>query len=240
MTSNYSKILYLSAVVLGSVVAGACASAQPGEDSDPAGTTEQEITRSWTCSATLSYGTHSYTPPPWSMSSHQLLPDRENHCKDYIKSHWLSDPNLLSLLGVTAEENTQICENVGTAAVRVDYGFDARGKSWQFTSTVVAPCPARNYACGFAMSNVSGNICENGRTTRYVTAPNMSAAISACQAAKPSGYPRFCVVLDQDGTASTDASQCEAAPRLGPSKLAPEWRPTRSCCKFEGETTCPN
>lgn len=240
MAPNYVRGICVSIALLAGSLAGACGGEPPDEGSEPAETSVQELSRTWTCSATLSYGTHSYTPEPWSMSSHRLFPDREDYCRDYIKSHWLSDPSLFELLGVSPEENRQICENGGRASVRVDYGFDARNKSWQFTSSVAAACPTRSYACGFAMSGISGEICENGRTTRYVSATGLTEAISACQAARPADYPYFCVVLDLDGTAPSDVDECEAAPRLGPSGLAPVWRPGRSCCRFEGDATCPN
>ena len=97
----------------------------------------------------------------------------------------------------------------------------------------------RNYACGFALANVSGNICENGRTTRNVRAANLNDAISACLAVQPADRPYFCAVLDSDGAAPSDASECQAAPALGPSGNPPAWRPGRNCCRFEGETTCP-
>jgi len=97
----------------------------------------------------------------------------------------------------------------------------------------------RNFACGYALANVSGNRCENGRTTRFVVAKDLTAAIDACLAVQPADRDYFCCVQAPDGAAPTDQSQCEAAPRLGPSMLAPAWRPGRSCCRFEGETTCP-
>jgi hypothetical protein len=97
----------------------------------------------------------------------------------------------------------------------------------------------RNYACGYAMAGVSGNPCENGRTTDYVVAKDMTAAIAACWEAQPADREYFCCVLDSDGTAPTDQSQCEAALPLGPTRIAPAWRPGRSCCRFGGETTCP-
>jgi hypothetical protein len=239
MNTNRAKINSGSVMLFASLVAGACALAPLDEGAELASETAQELSRSWTCSATLTYGNHSYTPEPWTMTSGSLFPDREHRCKGYIVSHWLSDPELLNLLGVTEGEKSAICANGNMVSVRVDYGFDARPKSWQFTSSVSAQCPSRNYACGFAMSNVSGNRCENGRTTRYVTAPNLTAAISACQAVKPAAYPLFCLVLDQDGTAPSDASECEAAPPQAANGQPPEWRPSRSCCRFEGETTCP-
>lgn len=97
----------------------------------------------------------------------------------------------------------------------------------------------RNYTCGYALAGVSGNVCENGRSSASVAAKDMTDAIAACLAAQPPDRPYFCCVLDLDGAAPTDASECEAAPALGDSRQAPEWRPGRSCCRFEGETTCP-
>jgi hypothetical protein len=97
----------------------------------------------------------------------------------------------------------------------------------------------RHFACGYALANVSGNACENGRTTRYVVAKDMTAAIDACVDVQPADRDYFCCVLASDGAEPADQSQCEAAPSLGPHKLAPAWRPGRSCCRFEGETTCP-
>jgi hypothetical protein len=97
----------------------------------------------------------------------------------------------------------------------------------------------RHFACGYALAGVSGNACENGRTTRYVVAKDMTAAIDACVDVQPADRDYFCCVLASDGAEPADQSQCEAAPSLGPHKLAPAWRPGRSCCRFEGETTCP-
>lgn len=97
----------------------------------------------------------------------------------------------------------------------------------------------RNYSCGYAQAGVSGLPCENGRSTGYVAAKDMTAAIAACVYAQPADRAYLCCVLDGDGAAPTDESECLAAPPLGPSRLAPAWRPGRSCCRFEGETTCP-
>jgi hypothetical protein len=97
----------------------------------------------------------------------------------------------------------------------------------------------RHFDCGYALANVSGNPCENGRTTRYVVAKDMTAAIDACVDVQPADRDYFCCVLASDGAEPADQSQCEAAPSLGPGKLAPAWRPGRSCCRFGGETTCP-
>jgi len=96
-----------------------------------------------------------------------------------------------------------------------------------------APQPVlRHYVCGYAM-NRPGYNCNNGRNHVDITAVDMTAAIAICQATRLPGYPDFCVVRDLDGTSSTDASQCAAAPAPA------SWRPKNSCCNFKGTLSCP-
>lgn len=118
-------------------------------------------------------------------------------------------------------------------------GEAGRGEAGGATGGVGSSDGLRHFACGYALAGVSGNPCENGRTTRYVVAKDMTAAIDACVDVQPADRDYFCCVLASDGAEPADQSQCEAAPSLGPGKLAPAWRPGRSCCRFAGETTCP-
>jgi len=86
----------------------------------------------------------------------------------------------------------------------------------------------RNYSCGYALAGFG---CNNGRASTTVVSANMTAAISACHIAQPPNLPDFCYVLDRDGLAATDASQCGTA--------GGSWRPGNNCCNFFGSTSCP-
>jgi hypothetical protein len=86
----------------------------------------------------------------------------------------------------------------------------------------------RSYRCGYALAGFG---CNNGRANTLIAAADMTAAISACHIAQPPNLPDFCYVLDADGAAPTDASQCAAA--------GGSWRPGNSCCNFFGSTSCP-
>src|SRR5688500_10053100 len=96
--------------------------------------------KSWTCDATFAYASHSYMPPTWEMSSRSLFPDREHRCREAIFSTWLDSNAIIDVLGLTDAEKAAICSNGGTFQVRVDYGFDKRGKDWSFVNTVTPPC----------------------------------------------------------------------------------------------------
>ena len=86
----------------------------------------------------------------------------------------------------------------------------------------------RNYTCGYALPGFG---CNNGRASTTLLAADMTAAISACHIAQPPNLPDFCYVLDRDGAAPSDASQCAAA--------GGSWRPGNSCCNFFGSVSCP-
>lgn len=103
--------------------------------------------------------------------------------------------------------------------------------SGPFRLKIVGPGGAvgRSYRCGYALP---GYGCNNGRASTTVVVADMTAAIGSCHIAQPPNLPDFCYVLDLDGTAPTDASQCAAA--------GGSWRPNYSCCNFLGSTSCPN
>lgn len=105
------------------------------------GTTGAEA-KSWTCNATVSLqgfvGVASYTIPDWSMSSSAWFPDREQKCKNYLTSNWIDNGTILKYFALSDEQQNQICKDGVT--VRVDYGFDARKKEWNFTRRPNTPC----------------------------------------------------------------------------------------------------
>jgi hypothetical protein len=86
----------------------------------------------------------------------------------------------------------------------------------------------RHYACGYAMAGFN---CNNGRTHALIDATDMTAAIAACHAVQPSGYPDFCYVIDSDGGTSSDTSECTSA--------SGSWRAGNNCCNFKGTLSCP-
>lgn len=85
------------------------------------------------------------------------------------------------------------------------------------------------YTCGYALLGFG---CNNGRSHLLVNAVDMTTAVTACHLAQPADHPTdFCYVMDNQGTAPTDASECAAA--------GGSWRPGNSCCNFLGSTSCP-
>lgn len=103
---------------------------------------QRAFARSWTCDATISLtgGTHQYTPPTWRMKTGDpdtVWGDREKSCKRYIENKILTG-SIWSLLNLTPAEQDTVCKK-GRGEFRVDYGFDKRPKSWDFTSTLPAP-----------------------------------------------------------------------------------------------------
>jgi len=86
----------------------------------------------------------------------------------------------------------------------------------------------RNYWCGYAMP---GFHCDNGRSHVTVVALDMASGIAMCRMAKPMPNLESCHVIDLDGAAPTDATQCTAA--------SGSWRPSNNCCNFEGTLSCP-
>lgn len=87
---------------------------------------------------------------------------------------------------------------------------------------------ARLYGCGYALPGFG---CDNGKNSLRVNAADMTTAVTACHLAQPQDRPDFCYVLDTQGAAPTDASDCAAA--------GGSWRPGNSCCNFFGTTSCP-
>jgi hypothetical protein len=114
-----------------------------------------------------------------------------------------------------------------TVRVVVD-GFG--GSNGAFSLSIAGdPGPvSRYYVCGYALPGFG---CNNGRNSRLVNAVDMTNAITTCRIAQPPDRPDFCLVLDRDGATSTDESQCTDA--------GGSWRPTRNCCNFLGEASCP-
>jgi len=87
---------------------------------------------------------------------------------------------------------------------------------------------ARHYWCGYAMP---GFHCDNGRSHVTVVALDMTSGVAMCRVAKPMSNLESCHVIDLDGAAPTDPTQCTAA--------SGSWRPSNNCCNFEGTLSCP-
>jgi len=96
-------------------------------------------------------------------------------------------------------------------------------------SSVDATPSRRTYHCGYA---TPGHNCDNGRSSKDTTAPDMTAAIAACKKQKPMSTLDFCYVRDYDGPAAADASECTAG--------SGAWRPNSNCCNFMGTLSCPD
>jgi hypothetical protein len=84
------------------------------------------------------------------------------------------------------------------------------------------------YTCGYALPGFG---CDNGKSSLRVNAADMTTAVTACHLAQPADRPDFCYVIDAQGTAPSDASDCAAT--------GGSWRPGNSCCNFFGTTSCP-
>lgn len=95
--------------------------------------------RNWNCHATISLtgSGATYTVPNWGMSGNALV-DREKKCKQRIQSDWLNNKKIWNYINLSSSEQNSICKK-GTGTFRVDYGFDRRPKSWDFTQTIPAP-----------------------------------------------------------------------------------------------------
>ncbi|NKC16504.1 MAG: hypothetical protein GKR94_31150 [Gammaproteobacteria bacterium] len=70
--------------------------------------------------------------------SAKWLRDREKFCRNAVKAHWLYNGEIWAHIQLSAEEQSKICQD-GKATFRVDYGFDRREKSWEFSHEVGAP-----------------------------------------------------------------------------------------------------
>jgi hypothetical protein len=107
-------------------------------------------------------------------------------------------------------------------------GFRAASGAYALS---IAGNPGANaplYTCGYALPGFG---CNNGRSSLRVNAADMTTAVTACLLAQPADRPDFCHVINAQGTAPTDQSQCTAA--------GGSWRPNNSCCNFLGTTSCP-
>ena len=101
----------------------------------------ETLARSWSCSASIhlldsgaSYSTS------WDMETgdeHAAWGDRERSCKNYIEAEILNG-SIWSKLNLTIEEQSAVCKS-GSGAFRVDYGFDERGKNWNYNSSEASP-----------------------------------------------------------------------------------------------------
>ena len=109
----------------------------------------QAVTRNFTCHAFIGLtGTVQkiFTPTPWASSCNGIGCDREAKCKDDIKSKWLNNGAVWALLNLNAAEQNSICKSKG-GMFRVEYGFDERQKSWNFTQQVGKSGCKCDYTC---------------------------------------------------------------------------------------------
>lgn len=130
--------------------------------------------------------------------------------------------------GGTFQSTVSVNLSIGQAIRIVVDGYNTSNGPFRLSIAGNGGAVGRNYACGYALA---GYGCNNGRASTVVVAADMTAAISACRIAQPPNLPDYCFVLDRDGTAATDQSQCVAG--------GGSWRPNNSCCNFFGSTSCP-
>ncbi len=128
----------------------------------------------------------------------------------------------------TLQSTVSVALSIGRTVKIVVDGFGASSGPFQLSITGSGGAVGRNYRCGYALQ---GYGCNNGRASTLIVAADMTAAVAACYIAQPPNLADYCYVLDRDGTAPTDASQCVAA--------GGSWRPNNSCCNFLGSTSCP-
>jgi hypothetical protein len=103
--------------------------------------------------------------------------------------------------------------------------------SFSLPNGTVCSATSRRYVCGYALP---GYNCNNGRRSASIQVSSMSVAIPQCRNTRPAGYASytdFCYVIDADGAAPTDSTQCAAA--------GGSWRPKNNCCNFKGTLSCP-
>lgn len=129
--------------------------------------------RSWTCHATINLQntSASYTPSSWRMSG-TIFTDREKKCKGYIQGNLLGSAIWTQLSPLTPEQKNAICKASGT--VRVDYGFDERGKSWSFTQGIGGPSCNCEKICPTGWQLDSNSKCAKNLSCSTTTLPNQS------------------------------------------------------------------
>jgi hypothetical protein len=136
--------------------------------------TRRLIRRSWTCHATINLQntSASYTPSSWGMSG-GILTDREKKCKEYIQGNLLGSAIWTQLSPLTPEQKDAICKAKG-GTVRVDYGFDERGKSWNFTQGIGAPSCNCEKICLQGWQLDKSSKCAKNLSCSTTTLPNQS------------------------------------------------------------------
>ncbi len=108
-----------------------------------------QVKRTFTCNGVINLigaVNKSYAPNPWGSYCCGALCDREAKCKSDLEGQWLNNGAFWALLGLSAAEQNTICKAKG-GNVRVDYGFDARKKDWQFTKFVAKNGCKCDYTC---------------------------------------------------------------------------------------------
>lgn len=95
--------------------------------------------RDWTCHATifLTGSSQSFTLPGWKQSGN-IFVDREKKCKEAIDKYALNSA-IYDRFSFSPAQEVSLCKT-GGATFRVEYGFDKRPKSWQFSKRVAPSC----------------------------------------------------------------------------------------------------
>lgn len=109
-----------------------------------------------------------------------------------------------------------------------DGSYPHTSDEWNASSS--CQCAPRHYICGYAKPYKG---CDSWRTHLDITADDMTAAIATCRSTHPSDYTDFCYVIDHDGAAGSDASECTGTTPAG------SWRSKNNCCNFNGTLSCP-
>ena len=125
----------------------------------------------------------------------------------------------------TVQSTVNVSLTAGQTVIVVVDGYSTSSGSFNLN---ISQNSSRQYVCGWAMA---GYGCDNGRNHGFVTAPDMTSANSACRTIQPATYPDFCYVIDSNGAAPTDPTQCAAA--------GGSWRSGNNCCNFMGTLSCP-
>lgn len=128
----------------------------------------------------------------------------------------------------TLQSTVPVAMTSGQAVRIIVDGFGNASGSYVLSISGDPGANARLYGCGYALP---GFACNNGKNSLRVNAVDMTTAVTACHLAQPADRPDFCYVLDSEGAAPTDASECAA--------VGGSWRPGNSCCNFLGTTSCP-
>jgi len=139
------------------------------EDSD---ITSRIGRRSWTCHATvfLTATGHSYTFPQWRMSG-GIFTNRHKKCKQHIQRNFLNS-SIWNNFPLTPAQENSFCQ-ISSGVFRIEYGFNRRSKSWQFSQTVSTPSCDCEKICPSGWWLDGGGRCASG-VCGPVDLPNQS------------------------------------------------------------------